>query len=75
MLCANCGKELEERGCKVRCGNCGYFEDCSDPSAPGEWGTLAGSAAANAVADPPSGSEAPGAASPSGPLCTENQSG
>jgi hypothetical protein len=39
MLCANCGKELEERGCKVRCKNCGYFEDCSDPSAPGEWGT------------------------------------
>ena len=37
MLCANCGRELEERGCKVRCGNCGYFEDCSDPSAPGEW--------------------------------------
>lgn len=37
MLCANCGRELEERGCKVRCKNCGYFEDCSDPSAPGEW--------------------------------------
>jgi len=37
MLCVNCGRELEERGCKVRCGNCGYFEDCSDPSAPGEW--------------------------------------
>ncbi len=37
MLCLNCGRELEERGCKVRCGYCGYFEDCSDPSAPGEW--------------------------------------
>jgi hypothetical protein len=37
MLCANCGRELEERGCKVRCEGCGYFEDCSDPSAPGEW--------------------------------------
>jgi len=37
MVCANCGRELMERGCKVRCVNCGYFEDCSDPSAPGEW--------------------------------------
>jgi len=37
MVCANCGRELEERGCKVRCRSCGYFEDCSDPSAPGEW--------------------------------------
>lgn len=37
MHCANCGRELEERGCKVRCAACGYFEDCSDPSAPGEW--------------------------------------
>jgi len=37
MHCANCGRELEERGCKVRCRQCGYFEDCSDPSAPGEW--------------------------------------
>ncbi|HYR51721.1 MAG TPA: hypothetical protein VET83_03810 [Candidatus Dormibacteraeota bacterium] len=26
-----------ERGCKVRCSACGYFEDCSDPGAPGEW--------------------------------------
>lgn len=38
MNCANCGRELLERGCKVRCTYCGYFEDCSDPSAPGEWG-------------------------------------
>jgi len=37
MHCANCGRELVERGCKVRCPHCGYFEDCSDPSAPGEW--------------------------------------
>ena len=37
MLCANCGKELEERGCKVRCKACGYFENCSAPldSPPG----------------------------------------
>jgi len=59
MLCANCGKELEERGCKVRCKNCGYFEDCSDPSAPGEWGAPAQSAAAKAAADPPSRSNEP----------------
>ena len=37
MLCPNCGRELLERGCKVRCKSCGYFEDCSDPAAPGEW--------------------------------------
>ena len=42
MNCANCGRELMERGCKVRCTYCGYFEDCSDPSAPGDWG-LSGS--------------------------------
>jgi hypothetical protein len=38
MVCANCGRELVEHRCKVRCPACGYFEDCSDPSAPGEWG-------------------------------------
>ena len=37
MHCLNCGRELVERGCKVRCSYCGYFEDCSDPSAPGDW--------------------------------------
>lgn len=25
MSCANCGCELVERGCKVRCAHCGYF--------------------------------------------------
>jgi hypothetical protein len=40
MVCANCGRELVERGCKVRCSYCGYFEDCSDPSAPGDWGSF-----------------------------------
>lgn len=57
MLCANCGKELEERGCKVRCKACGYFEDCSDPSAPGEWGKPARNAGANAPLDSPPGSD------------------
>jgi hypothetical protein len=37
MICINCGRELVENRCKVRCPECGYFEDCSDPSAPGEW--------------------------------------
>ncbi len=37
MICANCGRELVENRCKVLCPECGYFEDCSDPSAPGEW--------------------------------------
>jgi hypothetical protein len=36
-ICVNCGWELYEDRCKVRCPRCGYFEDCSDPSAPGEW--------------------------------------
>jgi len=50
MLCANCGCELVERGCKVRCARCGYFEDCSDPSAPGEWSALTKTAASAARA-------------------------
>ena len=37
MSCANCGQTLREDRCKARCPRCGYFEDCSDPSAPGEW--------------------------------------
>ena len=37
MTCVNCGQELQEHRCKVRCPRCGYFEDCSDPSAPGDW--------------------------------------
>ena len=28
--CPNCSQRLEERGCKLRCGRCGYFMDCSD---------------------------------------------
>ncbi len=41
MVCANCGRELVENRCKVRCPGCGYFEDCSDPSAPGDWTGIA----------------------------------
>jgi len=37
MTCVNCGRDLYEDRCKVRCPNCGYFEDCSDPGAPGDW--------------------------------------
>jgi hypothetical protein len=53
LNCANCGRELVERGCKVRCSNCGYFEDCSDPSAPGEW-SPPGSDAPDSADDPES---------------------
>jgi len=59
MLCANCGKELEERGCKVRCKSCGYFEDCSDPSAPGEWETPAVATRDETPAGPSPGSNSP----------------
>ena len=30
-LCLRCGTRMEERTCKVICGNCGAFDDCSDP--------------------------------------------
>ena len=30
MNCPGCGNEMQELGCKQRCGRCGYFEDCSD---------------------------------------------
>ncbi|HEY7518264.1 MAG TPA: hypothetical protein VIE36_08225 [Methylomirabilota bacterium] len=29
--CARCGTEMEERKCKIVCGNCGFYHDCSDP--------------------------------------------
>ncbi|MFT4688043.1 MAG: hypothetical protein ACI9OD_000236 [Limisphaerales bacterium] len=28
--CPRCGKELENRGCKLRCARCHYFMSCSD---------------------------------------------
>ncbi len=60
MLCANCGRELVERGCKVRCTNCNYFEDCSDPSAPGDWSKVQVRATPDANAGDPSSSGDPG---------------
>lgn len=45
MICVNCGRDLDEDRCKARCPHCGYFEDRSDPSAPGEWAPGAGAAA------------------------------
>jgi len=30
-LCERCGEPMEERKCKIICGNCGYYRDCSDP--------------------------------------------
>lgn len=64
MVCANCGRELVENRCKVRCPECGYFEDCSDPSAPGDWTGMApaGGAAPAGAAAPET--DAPGRTSP-----------
>ena len=30
-VCERCGEAMEERKCKIICGNCGYYRDCSDP--------------------------------------------
>ncbi|HLF03905.1 MAG TPA: hypothetical protein VI855_01620 [Dehalococcoidia bacterium] len=30
-VCDICGSPMIERQCKVRCPNCGYTRDCSDP--------------------------------------------
>jgi len=30
-LCDRCGAPMEERKCKIICGNCGAYRDCSDP--------------------------------------------
>ena len=30
-VCERCGEQMEERKCKILCGNCGYYRDCSDP--------------------------------------------
>jgi ribosomal protein S27AE len=30
-VCERCGEPMEERKCKITCGNCGYSRDCSDP--------------------------------------------
>lgn len=30
-VCELCGGEVFEHACKVKCENCGYTRDCSDP--------------------------------------------
>jgi hypothetical protein len=30
-ICERCGEPMEERKCKIVCGNCGACRDCSDP--------------------------------------------
>jgi hypothetical protein len=30
-ICERCGDRMEERQCKILCGNCGFSRDCSDP--------------------------------------------
>jgi hypothetical protein len=30
-VCERCGERMEERKCKIVCGNCGFCRDCSDP--------------------------------------------
>ena len=31
LTCDICGNRMVERQCKIRCLNCGYTRDCSDP--------------------------------------------
>ena len=31
LICDICGAEMVEQKCKIRCPNCGYTRDCSDP--------------------------------------------
>ncbi len=28
--CPNCGKDMDEDRCKLKCPKCGYFKSCSD---------------------------------------------
>jgi ribosomal protein L37E len=30
-VCERCGERMDERKCKIVCGNCGFTRDCSDP--------------------------------------------
>jgi hypothetical protein len=30
-ICERCGERMEERKCKIICGNCGMYRDCTDP--------------------------------------------
>ena len=31
LSCEICGSVMVEQKCKIRCTNCGYTRDCSDP--------------------------------------------
>lgn len=31
VFCDLCGAQMEEKHCKIRCNDCGYLRDCSDP--------------------------------------------
>lgn len=31
LTCEICGCEMVERSCKIKCPNCGFTRDCSDP--------------------------------------------
>jgi hypothetical protein len=31
LTCEICGAQMVEQKCKIRCLNCGYTRDCSDP--------------------------------------------
>jgi rubrerythrin len=31
LICEICGSEMVERSCKIKCPNCGFTRDCSDP--------------------------------------------
>jgi rubrerythrin len=31
LTCEICGTRMLQRQCKIRCPNCGYTRDCSDP--------------------------------------------
>lgn len=34
IKCIRCGALMDQRSCKVRCGRCGLFYDCSDGMLP-----------------------------------------
>jgi len=31
LTCEICGATMVERSCKIKCPNCGFTRDCSDP--------------------------------------------
>lgn len=34
LTCEVCGFQMNENKCKIRCPNCGFTRDCSDPWRP-----------------------------------------